>query len=161
MSIASVMTRTIHWPKPEVETANSKARPIAIELQTENGFSIVRRCDIDQRCSAYGTEHGFVVRDPHGSELDIIVDFSAKAIDEAVRCARGHLTRESTFWLTAAERHLSDYLGENEDYPPNGRITIDRLTPNDIDLAQRWVIESDGLSKHHRGSDVPSYEEIR
>jgi hypothetical protein len=33
---------------------------------------------------------------------------------------------------------LANYLWEHDDYPPDGRVTVDYVTPADIDLAQRW-----------------------
>jgi len=47
-----------------------------IEYFTENGFSIVRRCDIDRSIPGAGTKHAFVVRDPHGYELEVTVIYS-------------------------------------------------------------------------------------
>jgi len=117
-----------------------KRRPI--ELQTENGFSIVRRCDLDPNSRNNGTEHCFVVRDPDGYELDITVDFSAAFIGEVTHRTFGRITLESSYWLNCAEHHLSDYLWENNDYPPEGRITVDYLTPNDLDMALRWEAEA-------------------
>jgi hypothetical protein len=85
-----------------------------------------------------GTEHCFVVRDPYGYELDVTVDFTQATIEEVIRRSYGRITLDSSFWINCAERHLSDYLWQQEDYPPDGKITIDYLTPDDLDLARRW-----------------------
>jgi len=138
MSILGEMVQTTHRFRPKVETESSQARPRPIELQTENGFAIIRRCDLDANASKGRTEHCFVVRDTDGYELDITVDFSATAIAEVIHRTFGRVTLESLYWLNCAEHHLSDYLWENNDYPPDGRITIDYLTPDDLDMAQRW-----------------------
>jgi len=141
MSILSGMAQRTFKSTPQTDRENSRIRRRPIELQTENGFSIIRRCDLDEQIAQTGTEHCFVVRDPYGYELEINVSFSESAIAEAIRRSCGRLTFESAFWLTCAERHLADYLWENDDYPPDARITADRLTPDDIDLAQRCGIE--------------------
>src|SRR5262249_25894245 len=78
---------------------------------------------------------------PYGYELDITVDFSQASIAEVIRRTRGRLTLGSAYWITCAERHLADYLWETDDYPPDGRITVDCLTPDDLDMASRWGME--------------------
>ena len=155
MSILSVMTRTTHQTRAEGESESTKTRPTPIQLQTENGFSIVRRCDLDEKTSTYGPEHCFVVRDPYGYELDITVDFSEAAISEVSRRSCGRITHESSFWINCAERHLSDYLWENDDYPPDGKITIYYLTPDDVDSARRWGTEVPQISKLTSGVKFP------
>src|ERR1041384_4255368 len=135
------MTWTTQRTRPTVERQSSKTRPAPIQLQTENGFSIVRRCELDGRDSANGTKHCFVVRDAYQYELDITVDFSQAAIAEVIDRSYGRLTLDNSFWLNCAEHHLADYLWENDDYPPDAQITIDCLTPADIELAQRWEAE--------------------
>lgn len=132
------MTWTTQQTRPTAERKSSRTRQTPIQLQTENGFSIVRRCDLDGRDSAKRTEHCFVVRDPYHYELDITVEFSQAAIAEVINRSFGRLTLDSSFWVNCAEHHLADYLWENDEYPPNEKITIDRLTPDDIELAQRW-----------------------
>jgi hypothetical protein len=137
MSILGAMAQRTFKSTPQTDREHSRTRRRPIELQTENGFCIIRRCDLDGQCSRTGTEHWFVVRDPHDYELDITASFSQSAVAEAIRRSCGRLTFESAFWLICAERHLADYLWENDDYPPAAQITIDCLTPDDVDLAQR------------------------
>jgi hypothetical protein len=141
MSILSGMAQRTFKSTPQMDRENSRTRRRPIELQTENSFCIIRRCDMDEQGKGTGTEHCFVVSDPYGYELEITVTFSESAIAEAIRRSESRLTFESAFWLTCAERHLADYLWENDDYPPDAGITIDRLTLDDIDLAQRRGIE--------------------
>jgi hypothetical protein len=141
MSILSTMTQVKHNPKPNLNQQSRETLRRPIELQTDNGFSIVRRSDIDKNNSTGGTEHCFVVRDPYGYELDITVDFSAAAIAEVGKRSLGRITRESSFWINCAERHLANYLWETDDFPPDGTITVEYLTPADVDSAQRWGTE--------------------
>lgn len=142
MSVLKEMAQRTFGSTPQIHRENWRNRRRPIELQTENNFSIVRRCDVDDQSSRMGTEHCFVVRDPYGYELEITVSFSESAIAEAVRRSGGRLMFSSAFWLTCAERHLADYLWENDDYPPAARITIDRLTPDDVDLVRRCGIDA-------------------
>ena len=109
-----------------------------IEYLTENGFSIIRFCDLDQSISATGTNHQFLVRDPKGYELQIGVDVSDSAIEEIVRRSRGRISNGSSYWISCTERHLATYLWENDDYPPGAKLTVNQLTLDDLDLAIRW-----------------------
>lgn len=108
-----------------------------IELQTENGFAIVRRCDIDGT-SAAGARHWFIVRDPDGFELEITVELSRETVAELSRRSRNRFGLESSFWITCAERHLADYMWENDDYPPDASLIVEEPNPDDLELAGRW-----------------------
>ena len=109
-----------------------------IEYLTENGFSIIRCCEVDESISAGGTKHSFVVRDPHGYKLEITVDISDSAVAEIISRSSGRLSLNSSYWICCAERHLANYLWENDDYPPEARLKVEVLTLNDLDLARRW-----------------------
>ena len=108
-----------------------------IQYVTENAFSIIRLCDIDESITASGTKHSFVVRDPHGYELEITVDISDSAAAEIISRSSGRLSLNSSYWICCAERHLADYLWENDDYPPEAGLKVE-VTLNDLNLARRW-----------------------
>jgi hypothetical protein len=117
--------------------SSAEAQP-PIEYLTENGFSIIRLCEIDKSISATGTSHQFLVRDPNGYELQIAVDVSDSAIEQIVRRSRGRISNDSSYWISCTERHLATYLWENDDYPPDAKLTVNQLTLDDLDLAIRW-----------------------
>jgi hypothetical protein len=109
-----------------------------IQYVTENGFSIIRVCELDESITASGTKHSFMVRDPHGYELEITVDISDAAVAEIISRSSGRLSLDSSYWICCAERHLANYLRENDDYPPEARFKVEVLTLNDLDLARGW-----------------------
>lgn len=109
-----------------------------VQYMTENGFSIIRLCDIDKSTPAVGATHEFLVRDSHGYELHITVEISSEAIAEIGRRSRSRISNESSYWIALAERHLATYLWENDDYPPDARFTVNQLTLDDLELARRW-----------------------
>ena len=113
-------------------------KPSPIQYVSENGFSIIRLCDIDESITAGGTKHFFVVRDPHGYELAITVDVSDSAVAEIISRSGGRLSLNSSYWICCAERHLADYLWENDGYPPEAKLEVEVLTLNDLNLARRW-----------------------
>ena len=109
-----------------------------IQYVTENGFSIIRLCDIDESITAEGTKHSFVVRNPDGDELEITVDISDAAAAEIISRSSERLPLNSSYWICCAERHLADYLWESDAYPPEARLKVDVLTLNDLNLARHW-----------------------
>ena len=42
------------------------------------------------------------------------------------------------FWIYAAERHLANYLWEQDNYPPGDKLRVEDLDPEDCILALRW-----------------------
>jgi hypothetical protein len=141
MSILTSTTKGTNRIEHRLASDSSYTRSRPVELQTENDFSIIRRCDVDGANSRGGREHCFIVRDPYGYELDITVGIADRAIAEVLRRSQGRLSLDSSYWINCAERHLSTYLWENEDYPPDAKLTVDYLTPEDLDLARRWNSE--------------------
>lgn len=117
------------------------ARYRPIQLITENDFSIVRASDLYGDGVADAGEHSFLVRDPHGYELDIAVEIDGSAVVEVFKRSEGRISTDSSYWICCAERHLADYLLEQDDYPPDARLKVERLTPDDLDLARRWEVD--------------------
>lgn len=132
------MTKTIDTIRESVSASEAVESRKPIRYVTENGFSIVRRCDVDSSVSHAGKEHCFVVEDPDGYELEITVGINDHAVADAISRSRGKLDLDSTYWVACAERHLADYLWEHEDYPPDGQLTVNLLTLDDLDVARRW-----------------------
>ena len=109
-----------------------------IQYLTDNDFRIVRRCDVDDSVPNDGIEHCFIARDPDGYELDITVSFDTRAAADIIHRSRWRINLTSSFWITAAERHLADYLWEHGDFPPDARLVINEPDLTDIDSALRW-----------------------
>jgi len=114
------------------------ARSRPIQLITENGFSIVRAGEVDGSSTPSAGPYAFIVRDPYGYELDIAVEIDRPAVLEVVRRSESRISADSSYWICCAERHLANYLFEQDDYPPAATLKVDQLSPNDIDLARRW-----------------------
>lgn len=120
----------------EVDSAAARLRPI--ELITENGFSIVRPGEADGTTRAPEGRYVFMVRDPRGSEREIAVSIDQQAVNEIFLRSRGRVSSESSYWICCAERHLAEYLWENDDSPPDGKLRVEQLTPEDLNLGIRW-----------------------
>lgn len=117
------------------DSAAERIRPVA--YQTQNGFRIIRLCEIDDSVPTVGFVHRFLVRDPDGFELDITVEIAETVAQGLVKRSPGRLIPESSSWLSCAERYLANYLCENGDYPPDARLIVDQPILDDLDLALR------------------------
>ncbi|MGA9996066.1 MAG: hypothetical protein WBP93_11665 [Pyrinomonadaceae bacterium] len=118
------------------ETANSyegKTGCIPTELVTENGYSIVRSCEMDG-----AGKYKFVVSNSDEQTCEVIVEFDRAAIMLVQSCRRRPLASKSAFWINCAERSLATYLWEKNECPPNGRLTLKDVCLDDLDAARRW-----------------------
>ena len=120
----------------DVDDAAARCRPI--ELITDNGFSIVRAIEFDGRRPLQAGKYEFVVFDSHGHQLEITVEVDGKVFVEITLRSRGRISSQSSYWICCAERHLADYLWENDCYPADQRLRVEWLTPRDVNLAIRW-----------------------
>lgn len=124
--------------KPAPDRSPANRRPV--ELVTENGFCILRTWEIDRLAPPVEAQYRFLVRNPHGLERaqEIIVEVSDQVVAQVAKHTRDRIGRRNSFWIYSAERHLATYVWEHDDYPPDGRLTVDQLSPDDFDVAMRW-----------------------
>jgi len=109
-----------------------------IKYLTENGFSIIRLSDIDSSVVNTPRECKFLVQDERGVECEIKVNFSEDLITRIRLRRRGALSDKSVFWLVCAESGLARYLWEENNYPPEDRLTVNELSPDELMLAIHW-----------------------
>lgn len=124
--------------RPELDTSPANTRPI--ELVTENGFSILRSWEIDRVPPPITGKYLFLVGNPDGLERprEITVEIDDDAVARIERHSRNRIIPGSSFWIYCAERHLTTYLWEHDECPPNGRLRVEQLTAEDFDLSIRW-----------------------
>ena len=109
-----------------------------IELQTENGFSILRRWEIDGKHPPNDDIYVFIVRNPQGAEHEVVVSVTADLVAQTQVRTRNRIEPGNTFWICCAERHLASHLWEKSDFPVDNRLTITELDREDVMLALRW-----------------------
>src|SRR5439155_21672785 len=107
-------------------------------LGTGNGFSIIRPWEIDRVPPPMSGDFPFLVRNPENVERVVAVEIAADAVVQVEVLTRLRILLSSSFWICCAERHLATYVWENDDYPPDGKLNVDQLTPEDLDQATRW-----------------------
>lgn len=120
------------WP----QTLPGSATPI--KYLTENGFSIVRRCDVDCSLHPSPADCEFLVQREDGPQYEIHVSFSQRLIAELRIRRRSSLSETSIFWLVCAENCLASYLWEHDQLPPNQSLKIDELAAEQLMLALHW-----------------------
>ena len=109
-----------------------------IELFTENGYSIVRRWEIDLAPPPATGEYHFVVRDPANLEREVVVELTEEVVVQIEIKSRRRILRSHSFWIVCAERHLVDYFMDHNTYPPGNKLCVDRLNPEDLLSALHW-----------------------
>lgn len=125
--------------KEHLGAANSFARNSHVEVVTENGFCIVRVCElwVSNRDSASACH--FVVGLAFGGVRSIEVEFTEAAIALVQQQRQMNpLSLTSSFWLHCAERHLATYVWENNECPPGGRLIVHSLSVEDLLVAAQW-----------------------
>lgn len=110
----------------------------AVSVVTENGFTIVRTCDVDAEAPSVPGKHCFVVQDDGGAEHEVTVEFSEEAT-ALVQCRRrSSLSPENSFWFNCAEWSLATYLLEKGQLPPDGKFIVEDVCLDDLEVARRW-----------------------
>lgn len=109
-----------------------------IKYLTENGFSIVRLCDLDGAVRNSPTDCGFLVARDEGRSREIHVGFARQLVAELRGRRRLPLSDDSVFWLVCAESCLATHLWESNDFPSHGHLAIEQLSPEELMLALHW-----------------------
>jgi hypothetical protein len=116
----------------------ARTRRALIEVVTENGFSIARTSDEDERAPRSAREYRFIVSSPNELEREVVVEFDPAAVTVIQRKRRSPLTRASLFWISCAERSLAAYLWERNHLPPGGRLRLEEMSFAEMEIARRW-----------------------
>ena len=126
------ISRKEAWP----HTLHSAEPPI--KYLTENGFSIVRVCDLDHSVQTSPSDCQFLVQRDEGSQYEVHVSFGQPLVAELRIRRRTPLSEASVFWRVCAENYLANYLWEHDQLPPHHHLAIDALTPEELMLALHW-----------------------
>jgi len=89
---------------------------------TINGFTIIRE-GVNSSSSDSSNERRFLVRKPNGKEQEVVVEISDAALQEAKQVMAG-TALENTFWTSQAQTFLSDFIWNDGNVPPGGRLVL-------------------------------------
>ena len=109
-----------------------------IKYLTENGFSIVRLSETDASVKDSPGDCRFLVSRDDGHERLIQVGFDDELVTSLRLRRRTPLSESSLFWLVCAESCLARYLWEQDAFPPDARLQISDLSPEELMLALHW-----------------------
>jgi CheY-like chemotaxis protein len=115
-----------------------KTEPPLIQTITMNGFTIVD--DEDAPCLD-ALQRRFIVVSPEGQKYDVVVQIELDVIDYIERMTRRRLPPSNSFWTEQARRLLSDFLWNEREVPPMGRLVLKNLEPAKLPIAARWRAE--------------------
>lgn len=125
------------WKQARPERLPRASQPI--KYLTENGFSIVRLSEIEPSVIDTPGDCHFIVQNDNGEERDLLVGFDRNLINRIRLRRRNPLPDESPFWLVCAESRLANYLWEQNDFPRDGCLMIDELSPDELMLSLHWL----------------------
>jgi hypothetical protein len=128
-----VRTQT-EQPLPHERTLD--VRPI--ELQTENGFSIVREWEADGGPAPIDGRFSFLVRNPQDLESEVTVEVTGECLQTMPLHARERVPLSNSFWISCAENHLAEYLWEHNAFPIDNKLMVDCASPAEIISATQW-----------------------
>ena len=106
-------------------------------INTLNGFHILRA----PAEAPSSPEHHFRVRHlADGAEFTVMVAIDPEAVERVVRLTHRRLEPGGAFWRVQAERLLSAYIWSEGQGPPNGRLIVRDVSPEDLEVALRWEL---------------------
>jgi CheY-like chemotaxis protein len=107
-----------------------------IEAVTLNGFRFVAA---PAPTDAAKGEHTFRVKHfATGTESDVTVSIDPEAVARVARLSRRSLQPGGAFWRGQAERLLSTFLWSEGRLPENGRLKVQDVSRDDLDVAAAW-----------------------
>jgi hypothetical protein len=124
--------------RKEIWPQNLPRAATPIKYLTENGFSIVRLCDLNKAEAISPDDCGFLVQRDDGPPREVHVNFAQVLVTDLLIQRRNGLSATSVFWLVCAESCLANYLWERDQFPPNDRLAIQALSPDELMLGLHW-----------------------
>jgi DNA-binding response OmpR family regulator len=123
---------------PVGHVSGAPARP-RIDTVTLNGFHILRPSDVGDETPDEKNERRFIVTSPNGGEFKVTLRIEEDSVGYVERMTRRKLPAENSFWTQRAERTLAEYLWNEGRTPPNGRLTVKAVHPDELPMAERWT----------------------
>ncbi len=109
-----------------------------IDTVTMNGFHVFMPPEFIQSIDDVPGERRFFVRSPNGDEKEVVVEIADAPATYIERMIQRPLSRNSSFWTLHAQRTLTDYLWNEAQIPPSGRLEMHSLDQDDVEMAARW-----------------------
>jgi CheY-like chemotaxis protein len=137
-ALAKPVTAAAPPPAPEMIPEPPRA---PITRLTLNGFRLWRELDLEGRRPLGSDKRRFVVQHPDGQEEDVIVEIGADVVGYVERVTGRRLPVESSYWTWHAEHVLNNFLWNEGKVPPAGKLRIEKMGRDDLQVAARWENE--------------------
>jgi hypothetical protein len=122
----------------ERRTSFTQPERPSVEALTLNGFGIVAA---PAPTYAANGEHTFRVKHfATGTESTVTVSIDPEAVARVARLSRRALQPGGAFWREQAERVLSTFLWSEGRVPENGRLTVQDVSRDDLDVATALAV---------------------
>jgi CheY-like chemotaxis protein len=108
---------------------------LPIQTITMNGFSIL---DPERDAWTVPDQRRFTVVNPSGTRHDILVQIEEDVVEYVERMTHRRLSYESSFWTEQARRLVGDYLWNNGEVPPTGKLKLSQISRDKLQIAERW-----------------------
>lgn len=136
-AVAAALTKQSKEPvgsaSEEPPTPAAAVRP-AIETITMNGFSI-----LDSRKEVETSDQRlFNVVSPDGSQHEVVVTINSDVLALIEQRTRRRLPLESSYWTEQARSQLGDYLWNEGQVPPGGKLMLKEINSDKLAVAARW-----------------------
>ena len=130
--------KTMSMPRKQVRPDALPLTSSPIRYLTENGFSIFRLSEINPSVIDRPGDCRFLVQREDEAKREVKVGFDQGVVDYLRIRRRIPLSETSIFWVACAESCLATYVWEKNEYPPDGRLAISELSPDELMLALHW-----------------------
>ncbi|HEY8185371.1 MAG TPA: response regulator [Pyrinomonadaceae bacterium] len=133
-AVAAALAKPPSVSKAAVSSVKEESAKPLIQIITMNGFTIFD--SEDARHEPH--ERRFIVKNPNGSEHEVLVQIDDEAVGYVERMTRRQLPPENSFWTSQAQRLLGDYLWKEGKVPPTRKLTIRDVDRDELPIAARW-----------------------
>jgi len=134
----ALLVKTVAMLRKQIRPEPLPLTSSPIRYLTENGFSIFRLSEINRSVIDRPGDCQFLVQREDEAKREVKVGFDQSVVDYLRIRRRIPLSETSIFWVACAESCLATYLWEKNEYPPDGRLAISELSPDELMLALLW-----------------------
>jgi DNA-binding response OmpR family regulator len=135
-SVAAALTKQItEQAAADVDAATPAVTALPpIETITLNGFSILDSGGTTET----GDQRLFTVVSPEGARQQVVVTIASEVLGYVEQRTRRRLPLESSFWTEQSRSQLADYLWNEGKVPPAGKLTLNEITSEKLQVAAKW-----------------------
>ena len=133
-AVAAALSKEPRVSKEGASPAKGELEKPVIQIITMNGFTILD----SEGARQDPNERRFLVKNPDGSDHEVLVQIDDEAVGYVERMTRKRLPAGNSFWTVQAQRLLADYLWKEGKVPPARKITIKDVDRDELPIAARW-----------------------